>query len=252
MSFKQFLMEGETLEAPALAEFVVKNCKEFLRETNFQISHGSDIRHIISPRLYRGLGNFSYNTGYILEGDRKRFPVDSSPQLTETLDEYFTQKFGYPYRKKGVFCSGSPTFSSNYGNVFMIFPTDGYDCVWSEEVEDAYTALDFRKGGEYPVFARRICERMGVEDPFVSLRKGTVPEDVVGKVEELAWAQWDKIVSEWLRKETPYQDGNLLQAMTYVTKPEIMLRCKQYVAVPIRSGYAYEFVDEMVELSSQI
>ena len=239
ITFKEFLIEDERTTVTPLeaAKFVVENCQQYLKDINFHIVHDYSYAAIKQPSLYRGIGNFSRANGYILSGQRNRNPVDSSKQMTETLDTYFKHRFGFPYRQQGVFCSGSYTFSASYGTVFMIFPTDGYDSIWSDIVEDAYTAFDWSKGGEFPSMARRICVDMEVSNPFL--------QDI--PIED-AWEKWYQILHEWLLRYHPYKDGDILGGMSNTVKPEIMLRCKSYVAIPIENAYYYEFVEEMLEL----
>ena len=240
ISFKQFLAEDDASSVTPLeaAKYVVEHCQDFLKEINFNISHNENYARISSPMLYRGMGNFALNKGYVLSGARPRTPIDSSKDLTETLDEYFKKRFGYEYRKKGVFCSGSGGFAGNYGNVFLIFPTDGFDAIWSEEIEDAYTALDYRKNGETPVFARRICLAMNEDNPFANEELG----------EDDQWKEWYRIVWQWLEEHHPYKDADILNGMLCKVKPEIMLRCKEYVAIPRDGAFMHEFVEEMLEL----
>lgn len=240
ITFKQFIFEDPVaaITPTEAAKYIVENCQDFLKETKFHISHNASYAAISSPLLYRGLSGFPRNTGYALSGERSRTPIDSSKALTDTLDHYFKERFNFEYRRKGVFCSGSLGFSSNYGNVFAIFPTDGYDSIWSREIKDAYMALDYRKNGEIPNFARRICLDMKEDNPFEneSLR------------EDDQWEQWYQILWMWLNEKHPYTDGDLLGGMTQKVKSEIMLCCKEYIAIPVDNSYTHEFVEEMLEL----
>lgn len=240
ITFKQYLTEDELIMVTPsqAAKFIAENCQQFLRDTEFRINHGFTHAIIESPVLYRGLGNFSRSNGYILSGQRNRTPVDSSRELTETLDTYFKQHFRYPYRQQGVFCSGRPASAASYGNTFIIFPTDGYDSVWSNEIADAYTAFDWRKDGEFPSFARRVCLNMEEINPFT--------EDI--PIDE-AWEKWYVILYAWLQEFHPYNSGDIVSAMEHGLNPEIMLRCKSYVAVPIENAYHSEFVEEMLEIT---
>jgi hypothetical protein len=240
ITFKQFLMEDDASAVTPIeaVKYVVEHCQDFLKETRFHISHNASFAAIASPLLYRGLGGFSRTQGYVLSGSRTRTPIDSSHEMTETLDTYFTKHYNFPYRKQGVFCSGSEGSAFNYGNAFIIFPTDNYNSVWSNEIEDAYTAFDWSKGGEVPNMARHICADMGVDNPFES-------DEISPAYQRHIWYE---ILYAWLEKHHPYTDGDLLQGMASKVKPEIMLRCKEYVAIPTGNRYCHEFVEQMLEL----
>lgn len=241
ITFKQFVTEDAASVSPAeAAKYVAKNCQQFLKETNFHISHSFvHFVHakIVSPSLYRGMQHLSRTNGYILSGQRSRNPVDSSKEITDTLDTYFKQHFGYPYRQ-GVFCCGDRRAASHYGDVFMIFPTDGYNSIWSDDILDAYTSLDQKKDVDFPLLAQRVCLNMEVENPFT--------QDI--PIED-AWEKWYVIVYSWLQEFHPYVDGNIVGGIKSPSIPEIMLRCKSYVAIPIENAYHSEFVEAMLEIT---
>jgi hypothetical protein len=55
----------------------------------------------------------------------------------------FLEKFGWAARSEGVFATGNSKEAAYYGNVYAIYPVDGYKYIWSPKVKDLYTHLDW-------------------------------------------------------------------------------------------------------------
>ena len=116
---------------------IQKECEPYLEAIDY---------NVLEYRLYRGMKgtNEPYMTGRVrLEG---RKPQATGTHVHDAVNEWFTKKFGEPFRN-ALFTSSDPSFAADYGNLFIVFPTGNFSFVWSEEVEDMYNleyALDER------------------------------------------------------------------------------------------------------------
>lgn len=243
-TFKEYLneVENKTFDVEEAAKYVLKNCKKFLDEIGYlqdlSVKGGYDFS---PPAMYRGLMGFDTDQIHLLDGERRRKPVDSTMQLTKTLDSYFKEKFGYPYRTKGLFCSGAKTTAESYGHVYAIFPTDDYEYVWSTDITDAYLDLENTKNYEKPILLWTIKNDLKRKDFNLFL----MGEYAKKSDKKKSWDEWYKMVSEWLRLKNPYQDTGLrLAAVGDGT--EVMMHCKSYIAVPM--GRIKDFNNTLVIL----
>lgn len=112
-----------------IAEFLAKNCKQFLQKNP-------------ETFLFRGvkeqIAKFSEKETYA-----NRKPRDSSPLFASHISSYFKKTFGVDYRTDHtVFCSQSQMVGKMYGKyVYAVFPIDEYTVCYSTLVEDLYTLV---------------------------------------------------------------------------------------------------------------
>lgn len=242
ITFKQFLSEdASALEPEDAAKFIATHCREVLDDLGLKMIYGTN-PVLRGQFLWRGLGDLPKNKAHVLDGTRTRIPVDSSAEMTDTMNAYFQKAFNYPYRTKGVFVIGNRSFAASYGNVFSIFPVDGYNCIWSPRVEDAFMAFDQRGHGEMPSMARTVCNELEIDNPFDPHSDVPIPD------QDAAWDEWWRILLRWLEQTNPYEDGRLLKGLENIPRPEIMLKCKQYIAIPTSEKFEIEMYDYLAEL----
>lgn len=239
ISFKNFINEAENrkLTAKQAAEIVYTNCKPVLNDLDIKFDNYGRM----SPCIFRGIRGVPQDSPWILSGEQRIRAMDSPIELTQTLDSYFQKVFGQPFRIKSVFASGSKSYASNYGDVFMIFPVGNYKCVWSPIIADAYAAFDNTLSGSLPLFYERICQDLGVNIPFGE------DEDVT----EAEWEKWYAMVYDWLNLTHPYESGHIVEAISQSSHIEIMIKCKEYVAIPYDIYLTKEFVEELKALYEQ-
>lgn len=86
-----------------------------------------------------------------------RIPKDMDNDNHEEIDEYFKKHFGWGGRSEGVFCSSRFSTAGGYGDsVYIIFPSNGFKFLWSDEVEDLYSHLnDYYEGGKEEEWQRK-------------------------------------------------------------------------------------------------
>lgn len=179
----------------SIADVLKKDCGDFIREAGGKM-------------LWRGMRLTAENThGYKLTSDenidywlrltrKDRKPADTSPELHQELDTWFDDKFGFKARSQSMFCYGTGGKSSadQYGNVYMVFPFDGYKFVWSPEVRDLYDEI------------------------------GNAPQGG----HDFDKDEWHKAISKFMEKQN-YTDKELYIAAK--SKSEIMVNCTRYYAI---------------------
>lgn len=132
------IIENETIEQEnelflkqALG-LVVSQCQDFLK-----MSGGN--------MLWRGLDSRQPVLQKIIRQDRK--PKDSSGDFNEFYNDFFQTKGFVTNRNNCIYASGKSSVASSYGNVYAIFPYDGFHFLWSPKISDMFGS--FEDGGMY-------------------------------------------------------------------------------------------------------
>lgn len=107
-----------------------KHCGEYI----------SIIKHDLAKPLYRGFRN-THSDMSIIEPRVDRKPKDTSWAIHNTLNEYFKQRFGYPYRN-GIFAVSDGYTANNYGATHVIFPIGALHYIWSPHIADIFEFID--------------------------------------------------------------------------------------------------------------
>lgn len=116
-----------------LIKFIKENCSIFL---DF-----SDVR-----TLYRGIKG--ENKGAIFLGNSRndRRVKDSRPDIQLAVDTKLTELGFKALRSNSIYCTGSISTASVYGDIYAIFPIDGADYLWSETRYDLAEAFGGQNG----------------------------------------------------------------------------------------------------------
>lgn len=177
------------------SEPIVNEFYDFVREKCFTfVNQSQDIP------LYRGI-NESYTkfNRMIFTPKKNRLPKDMPMDLHNIFEELFYDKFNWLPRSEGVFAIGDYRKSSYYGDVWRIYPTNGFKFLWSPEIQDLYVSIENSLARKQLNYSR------------VKL----LNDDVLG---ELLY----NLV------ET-YQDTNLPEAIK--SGHEIMIKCEHYAGI---------------------
>ena len=88
--------------------------------------------------LFRGMS--SESDPFIIKTVRleNREPSDSPQNVHDALNDYFTQRYGEPFRN-AMFAAGTPLVSESFGNLYIVFPAGKFTFIWSREVTDLVT-----------------------------------------------------------------------------------------------------------------
>jgi len=93
--------------------------------------------------FYRGYNKNISTYEYIIPRKDRR-PLDTDPILHEYINKVFIKVFKWPVRN-GIFATASRYMASSYGNIYIIFPVNGFKFVYgtknidlSAEIDDLY------------------------------------------------------------------------------------------------------------------
>ena len=109
--------------ATALIQHLKTTCShtwQAFTETNRPLYRGSRAVDTGAAKY----GEASYST-VIRRKKVESGKTDTGPKTTEIINDYFIDKFGYPFRF-GMFATGSFGIARDYGAVSVIFPHDGF------------------------------------------------------------------------------------------------------------------------------
>jgi hypothetical protein len=126
--FKTSIQAGDkiniSINIEHTAQFIRKNCSEFLAATN-QI-------------LYRGIyGNKA--TVFIGSSPKDRVPDATAPEIQEKVDEKLREAGFSALRSNSIFCTGALDDASSYsGNLqpYVVCPINGFKFTWSPKIRD--------------------------------------------------------------------------------------------------------------------
>lgn len=91
--------------------------------------------------LYRGVRGEPPLT-FLGKPRTDRMAKDSSAEIQERFDAMLKESGFTALRSNSIFCSGNFSQANGYGgNVFMIFPKDGFHFTWSPRYDDLYSDL---------------------------------------------------------------------------------------------------------------
>ena len=252
ITFKSFLNETVVAshDPEEAAKLVFKNCQPYLKQSGFDISTSSTAH--AKNALLRGMRPTAADlaSGIIKwDATRIRGPKDSSTALHELLDDYFIRTFGYPYRSKGVFCTGAKSVARSYGAINLVFPVGQFKYIWSPSIPDAFTAFE-RGGASAPHMESVIFEDMHdvLHEEFMSGWREDDGEPTQEHYKDFLNTKtydqdknaWFDLVDLWLEAHDPYRDTGLKQLLQLDEwsggRAEVMLQCDEYYTVFSSSG----------------
>jgi len=141
MRYKQYLNESNKItDFQTILEILWNKCNPFLKDLLKGGKFTGDF-------LYSGRRT---NKDVFVRGVREdRSPTDMDYDLYEMFDKEFYYRFGFKARSNAIFCTGNLHTAKDYNdNVYMIFPMDNYEFVYSEDIPDLYTHTKDEFGDE--------------------------------------------------------------------------------------------------------
>jgi hypothetical protein len=184
--------------------------------------------------LFRGMRNHVYNIGlgnnirgekltehvFKYPSRKDRIPTDTNKILTDIMDKYSLDKFGFRMRSEGTFATKRSEVAVDYGGSFAFFPIGNYNYVWSYLVDDFYvyvSDLDW-----YP-------NRFTIEE----YEKGYGL-----KFNEKDWFNRPEVQSEIKKYLDNYIEGGPDNStMGEVSKEEISFNCEEYLVLDLDYHY---------------
>jgi len=183
---------GDSTVIDKIQKYLLENCQPYLEQI------GYDTNKYV---LYRGIingGSAIINVHRVRLDDRA--PSDTPGECHRLINNYFTQKFGEPFRN-AMFATSVESDAAIYAiesGASVVFPIGNFTFVWSPRISDMFTDFIDSDG-----FDEKFgdCELDGSEERLFEI----LPK---------------------LR----YQNTDLKAAIS--SGHEIMIRCKNYVSLP--------------------
>ena len=94
-----------------------------------------------NDRLWRGFGKKVIQPGSLMHARLDREPKHNSKVVHRVADNWFFEKFGRRYRSQAYFCTGAQDVAKHYGNVYEVFPLNGFNFCWSPKIRDLFTEV---------------------------------------------------------------------------------------------------------------
>jgi hypothetical protein len=123
-------------------EFIKANCSDILK-----------VYQKTNPIfLYRGIGGDDDQDDTplkkIIRGNSPidREPLSTDPRISELLDTTLTKAGFSAIRSNSIFCVGNEYTASNYGDVYVIFPVNGFTYSWCATAEDLTSDYELEYG----------------------------------------------------------------------------------------------------------
>jgi hypothetical protein len=125
-------------QANEVEKFIEEHCDQFLKESRGHF-------------LYRGMVVPQKPYAIIRMPHKNRRPSNTPEDIHHKLDEMFMKRFGWRPRSTGVFATSSYGDAEYYGDVYTIYPANGFRYLWSPDVGDLYGELnyEFSSDGTY-------------------------------------------------------------------------------------------------------
>lgn len=125
MRLSNYLLEDDSMSLDNVMSGIQSGCGQFLKE--------------FKKPIFRGIENYPDFGNRVPRRDRRSLSLGDV--LHSTFDICFDKVFGWKPRSQGVFATGDDQQANIYGDVYYFFPLDGYEYIWSPEVEDLYTDI---------------------------------------------------------------------------------------------------------------
>jgi hypothetical protein len=115
----------------SIKEFIEINCSDILK---FYKETGN--------MLYRGIHNFDPYLVTNVITNRK--PVDTPLSIQKVTDARLKEAGFTALRSNSIFCFGDSLYCAYYGNIYLVFPFNGFSYTWSYYIKDFYEEYDTR------------------------------------------------------------------------------------------------------------
>lgn len=97
--------------------------------------------------LYRGIRNSNYGEFKAKTRDNRR-PMDTGEKSHNILDKMLKASGFETTRSNSIFTSSSTAQANMYGDLYVIFPVNGFKFLWNEKYKDLYSDFYENEGGD--------------------------------------------------------------------------------------------------------
>lgn len=137
-SFKQFLMEQPSSTFPPAAIAALRHSSEITERWLVRGVSGSALSNVIAMVPTKDPKYSTQVMKGLVRKDRK--PLDTGETVTDVIDDWFLEKFGYRARTQGLFAivsSGNQRYATaHYGFPSLIGVPGKFKIIYSPKVED--------------------------------------------------------------------------------------------------------------------
>jgi len=132
-NYHNTIMTIDNYDVEVTATMINEKCRQFLSMT--------------TESLYRGINiggeKLSFDSVVVIgipRSDRQSIEADSSAQFMQNIViEEMKKAHLDAHRGNSFFCSSEDHVATNYGEVYYVFPMDGFKFTWNPEVGDFHT-----------------------------------------------------------------------------------------------------------------
>lgn len=128
-------------EVKQILAVVAENCSE-------SIDAMKQAKHY----LYRGIqarGDVANSIAFHGRSRENRKPLSTRPGMDETLNKGLRNSGMTAIRSNSIFCTSYPSAASSYGQLYLIFPKDGFKFTWNTLYGDFYTEYIYEQLERY-------------------------------------------------------------------------------------------------------
>lgn len=203
---------NEAVTYSSIARRIERDCSEFLTVSRARENNRFLFRGFKSARPDFFAGR-AYN---------ERKPRDTVPKMQEAVDEWLSRNGFSALRSNSIFTTADPIVAKKYGNVYAVFPKNGFHYTWFQNAFDLYVARG--------TFFRHLADVSGTEpDGF----------DYPKHLQAGYWKDEDiKAAMEKFMEWAEPTSSNLSKAMS--TDHEIMVKGEFYAVK--KGSFLYEFI----------
>jgi len=214
VKFTELYEEHLDISADETWELIERDCQPFLREWNGKI-------------LWRGIKDTREKVLKLpVRQDRK--PRDTATVIHKALNFAFKKNGFTANRENSIFCSGSLSGLSTYGDAYAVFPIGEYAISWSPDVND--WTEDFAASEWITAEGLDLIRKIGW-----------------GKVDKLSSHHIKLYGSSGLVKYIQHNYKNTDINAAIASRNEIMIHCDKYYAIRKPTSYDYSWsVTELV------
>jgi len=238
-----------------IIEIIKRDCKPFLDTLKRENVYCEMVNPASRPQaLYRGVPtkgdvierceiDGKINILYKKSSRKDRRSKDLGGFFTRLFDSIFEFRYHISPRSQGIFTtslwSTARAYSGMKGGTYLFFPIGDYKMVWSEEVDDLFSALEgeyfFEAIKKYPTIDDDMIDQIKNGKTYTGGYDHLIGESIDVIVDDLKQMSYDRIgdlVSE-------YQLDNLYDALR--SENEITFICDEYYLVDFNSRIIEEF-----------
>lgn len=136
-------MKIDELKHGQKKEFTPSNTKEHSSYSRFLADCSESIVAMQEAKkfLYRGLNLAEEYDVFKGRSRKNREAKDTSNKMQKAMDDLYMKAGFKALRSNSIFCSSEYNTAESYGDVYIIFPVNGFSFTWSPKIYDFYNDM---------------------------------------------------------------------------------------------------------------